>query len=277
MTAITYWLIRYVPDVARGEFQNIGIICGSDDGDWVVGLDWGYLERRSIPRDVREWAHWLAREVNSHDRLATDHEFTRAWVEGIRQRQANAIQLSAPQPTAAVNARAAAEILYPLLVHHDRPARRHRMTRRSVRTAIRGVYQTSDLREGLDFFASPSIRLGHMSGEFDFIQTNEATPILRSAWAFDMVGIESLQRDINAWNYGITRLRDDGATFVHGGMSTPVPTDAVVTAVVDAPADSHGEGRDLYEAVLEAWEREQVEVLTLEQLDERLNPWVHRF
>lgn len=273
MTAITYWLIRYVPDVARGEFQNIGIICGADDGDWIVGLDWRYLDRRSIPRDVREWAHWLAREVNSQDRLASDHEFTRAWVEGIRQRQANAIQLSAPQPTSAINARAAADILYPLLVHHDRQERRRTMTRRTMRAAVRDVYQMSALMDGRDFFAAPSIRLGHMSGDFDFLQTNERVPILRNAWAFDMARVEDVERDIRSWNYGITRLRDDGARFISGSESVAIPTDAVITAVVDEPTERRGVRRDLFESVLESWEREHVEVLTLTQLEERLNPW----
>lgn len=275
MTAITYWVIRYVPNIARGEFQNIGVICGSDDADWIVAFDWAYLNRRTIPRDVREWAEWFAREVNSHDRLADDHEFTKAWVEGIRQRQANAIQLAPPQPILAAGAREAADLLYPLLVHREQANRRHSMTRRRMRSAVRSIYQTSDLSEGVDYFASPSIRLGPTPGDFDFLQVNERLPILRNVWAFDMAGLEDLRRDIQAWNYGITRLRGGDGFFVHSGTREPLARDSVITAVIDAPSTGSAQRRDIYESALEAWEHEHVDVLTLDQLDERLNPWMH--
>lgn len=275
MTAITYWVIRYVPNIARGEFQNIGVICGSDDADWTAGFDWAYLNRRTIPRDVREWAEWFAREVNSHDRLADDHEFTRAWVEGIRERQANAIQLAPPQPILAANARAAAELLYPLLVHREQPERRRSMTRRTMRAAVRSIYQTSDLNEGVDYFASPSIRLGPTPGDFDFLQTNESLPILRNVWAFDMAGLDDLRRDIQAWNYGITRLRGGDGFFVRGGAREQLAAESVITAVIEEPTTDSPQRRDIYESALESWQHEHVDVLSLDQLDERLNPWMH--
>ena len=112
-----------------------------------------------------------------------------------------------------------------------------------MRAAVRDIYQMSDLREGRDFLASPPIWLGHMSGDFDFIQTNERTPILRNVWAFDMAGIDTVERDIRAWNYGITRLRDDGATLIQGSARTVIPGDAIITAVVDEPTATHGLGR----------------------------------
>lgn len=275
MSAITYWVIRYVPNIARGEFHNIGIICGSDDADWIVGFDWRFLDRRTVPRDVREWAEWLAREVNSHDRVAVDHEFTRAWVEGIRERQANSIQIAPPQPVIADTAREAADLLYPLLVHREHRTRRRSMTRRTMRAEVRGFYEMSDLSEGVDYFTSPPVRLGPMVGNFDFLQVNEPLPILRNVWAFDVIGLDDLRRDIQAWNYGITRLRGGDGFVVRNAGREPLPSDSVITAVIEPPRTVSAERTDIFESALESWEHEHVDVLSLEQLDERLNPWLH--
>jgi len=273
MAAITYWVIRYVPNVVRGEFQNIGIVCGSDDADWVAGFDWAYLDRRTVPRDVREWAVWFAREVNSTDRVLEEHEFTRAWVEGIRQRQANAIQLSPPLPVNAENAKAAADLLYPLLVHRERPDRPNAHSRRSMRAEVRSIYRTANLREGVDFVTTPSIKLGQMAADFDFIQLNDPVPVLRNVWAFNRATLEDLRRDIQAWNYGITRLRGGDGQLIRGGSSRHLPSDSVITAIVDEPSSAGSERQDVFATALEAWQHERVDVLTLSQLESSLNRW----
>jgi len=266
--AITYWIIRYVPDVARGEFQNIGIVCGSDHGDWAAAFDWRHIHNRT-PRDVREWASWFSGQVAQRDMVSQDHEFTRSWIEGIRQRQANSVQISDARPVVAKSSRQAAEFLFPHLVEREHKSRSRRTTRRQLRSEVRGIYSLSNLSEGRDYFDRPEVRLGKLRGDFDFVQVNERLPIVRNVWAFDMTGLDDLERSIQAWNYEITRLRDDGATLVNGDRRIPLPSDSVVTAIIDPPMHESPRRADIYAAALESWQHEKVDVLSLEQFDER--------
>jgi hypothetical protein len=34
-----YWVVRYVPNVARGEFTNIGLVVGADGADWTTRFE----------------------------------------------------------------------------------------------------------------------------------------------------------------------------------------------------------------------------------------------
>jgi hypothetical protein len=267
MQGITYWVIRYVPNVARGEFQNIGIVCGSDGGDWAVGFDWQFVHSR-VPRDVLEWAQWFSRQVHQSDAYIQDHEFTRAWVEGIRTRQANSIQIAPPMPIGAATAHDAAETLFEHLVLHERPTRKRRVTRRQLRSEVR-FYLDYNLIQGRDYFERPAVQLGQMRADFDFVQVNEQLPVIRNVWAFDVAGLDDLERSVQAWNYGITRLRDDGATMLANDRSFELPGDSVITAIIDPPRHESQRRMDIYRATLESWEREHVDVLTLDQFEER--------
>lgn len=269
MQAFTYWVIHYVPDVVRRESQNIGVICGSDKGDWSVAFDWRYLQR--TPADVREWANWFSQQVAQRDQLVQDHEFTRAWVEGIRQRQANSIQVSEPMPVTADSSRDAATLLFRHLVEREHKSRERRVTRRGLRSDVRHVYNSvTSLVEGRDYFDRPEIRLGQLRADFDFVELVEARPTVRNVWAFDMAGLDDLERNIQAWNYEITRLRDDGAMLLlDRGQQRRLPQDSVVTAIIDPPRHESQRRIDVYSAALESWEREQVDVLTVGQFEER--------
>jgi hypothetical protein len=268
MSVMTYWIIRYVPDAFREEFQNIGVVC-TDGQDWAVAFDWWYVDRRTH-RDVTEWATWFQDQIAQRRTLVADHEFNRAWIEGIRERQANSIQLTAGRPASADSVQAAVALLFPRLVEHERPKREQRRTRSSLRSEMHWLYSTSPLQEGHDVFFSPSIRMGSTHGEFDALQTNESLPILRTVWAFDMLGLDAIQQSIQAWNYSVARMRRDGATLVSGSSAVPLSPDSVVTAVIDPPRHESARRTEVYESALEAWERERVDVLTLEQLAERI-------
>ncbi len=268
MQAITYWVIRYVPDVARGEFHNIGVVCGSDGGDWAAAFDWRFVHNRT-PRDTREWAQWFSGQVNQHDAVLPEHEFTRGWVEGIRQRQANSIQVASPLPVVGESARAAASTLYHQLIEHEYTHRKRRITRRHLRSEVRSLLDFS-LSAGVDYYERPEVRLGQMHGDFDFVQVDEALPVVRNVWAFDVAGLDDLERGIQAWNYGVTRLRADGAVLRAGQRTLDLPTDSVVTAIIDPPQHESRRRTEIYEATLESWDREHVEVLTLQEFEERV-------
>ena len=65
-----YWIIRFVPNIARGEFTNVGLVCGRDGGDWAVGFDPRYVRNHgNLSSDLREltnWITWFRRTVEHH-------------------------------------------------------------------------------------------------------------------------------------------------------------------------------------------------------------------
>lgn len=266
MNAITYWVIRYVPNVARGEFENVGVVCGGSSGDWAVSFDWHYIQNRT-PKDFREWALWFERQIGQRETFVQDHEFTKAWVEGIRVRQANSVQLAPALPIAAGSAREAADLLYPHLVEHDLPSRRSRRTRRQLRIEVRDALQfEANLIEGADFFERPEVRIGQLRSDVDFVQIGTGSPVIRNVWGFDVAGIDDLDRDVQAWNYSITRLRDDGGRMASGGTMLDIPAAAPVAAIIDLPhADPTGRRKEIFDSALESWEHEGVSVMTIDE------------
>jgi hypothetical protein len=143
-----YWIIRFVPDVARGEFANIGIVCGRDDGDWAVEFDTKSIRSRGhFSTDLRElsvWVSWFVRAVTGEDAGSGPPSVSSGWLEHLRSRQANSVQFAEPSPVEATTAREAVGILFPLLVARP-PLRSHSqgLTRRRLRAQVRDLSSPS--------------------------------------------------------------------------------------------------------------------------------------
>ncbi|WP_176714804.1 DUF3037 domain-containing protein [Leifsonia xyli] len=66
---LQYWIIRFVPNLTRGEFHNIGIVAGHDGGDWAAQFDI-QLGRAAAGfsgdlRDLRSWIRWFERQITA--------------------------------------------------------------------------------------------------------------------------------------------------------------------------------------------------------------------
>lgn len=255
-----YWIIRFVPDVARGEFSNIGIVCGRDGGDWAVEFDLRSVRSHGgLKSDLRElsgWTSWFRRAVIGGSGSTEAREASSGWVEHLRTRQANSVQFSDP---AAVSARSAAEgvdLLFSRLVERAATRRSQGITRRSLRAEVRDVLVDElDLVPGKNLFSGPAFQVGKQRGEFDLLRFEGSTEALTNVWAFNVATLDVLERDIQSWNFLVGRFRDDGAT-VRLGTETVVElrSDSPIEVVYDPPAPGMESRRaDIYEAALEAW------------------------
>ena len=120
----TYSLIRFVPDPARGEFVNVGVIIGSEESsEWRVRRIEEPRHVRSVDENALLGAVWsfIDRVEADIDNLDAVHvlpevELTEDWLWRLHADHQNIVQLSAPTPMVARTADGALESVFDLMV-----------------------------------------------------------------------------------------------------------------------------------------------------------------
>lgn len=279
-----YWIIRFVPNVARGEFTNIGIVCGKDDGDWAVGFDTRFVKNHGgLSSDLNElssWERWFRRTVDSHTNtpLTSSHQgVSSGWIQHLRSRQANSVQFSEPAPIQVGSAREGVDLLFPHLVERTGARRARSLNRRSLRADLRDVLvHELDFQLGRNLFVLPRATIGKQRGAFDVARREDAAQRLTNVWAFNVRTLEPLEREIQSWNFLVSRLRHDGAELqLNDSRTIAVASDVPVEVVYDPPNTlSNAADRqwrtDIFEAALEAWSLNHVSVSTLDEFHARV-------
>jgi hypothetical protein len=270
-----YWVVRFVPDVARGEFTNIGLVCGRDGADWWSQFDLHGLRRRGgLSADLRElhpWVAWMQHRVRGVAELDDEdpNQVDGGWLNALRARQAGSVQISEPMPVDSPTARAGVELLFPLLVARGGPRRRATQTRQSMRATVRDALLSDldlQLQPGRTLLDRPRVSVGLQSGQFDLGLRPDDETQFANVWAFNIAALDDLERDIRSWNYIVGRLRQDGGELRAGRRRpSPVPNDAPIDVIVDSPeAASTQRSRDIFAAANEAWNLNDVRVHTLQ-------------
>lgn len=114
------WVLRFVPDVARGEFTNIGVLVGNDGMDWhLITTDSNRSNQRLLTAAPIARLGTRVRKANqAADQLAGVHTSSLLVddVERMRELFNNILQLSPPTPLLAQSAEQGAKLLYDQLV-----------------------------------------------------------------------------------------------------------------------------------------------------------------
>lgn len=271
-----YWTIRYVPNVVRAEFTNIGIVCGRDGGDWAVRFDTRYVKNHApLSNDLSELNPWIAefrRSVEAHARTPLTDGAPRVsseWINHLRTRQANIVQFSAQASADVSSAINGVDLLFPHLVERSTPKRRSSITRRILRTEVRDTLVTEmGYSVGIDLFEKPLATIGKQRGSFDLARFVPVDRVLTNVWAFNVSNLETLEREIQSWNFLVGLLRQDGASLRLSNGSIRIFDAATPIEVVCDPPKSTAEDAwrlDIHEAALEAWDRNNVSVQTLDE------------
>lgn len=289
-----YWIIRFVPNVARGEFTNIGLVCGQDGADWAVRFDPRFVRNHgNLSSDLRElsgWIGWFRRAIEDHEAVGFGEQpVSSGWIENLRTRQANSVQFSESAPIAVETAEAGIDLLFPHLVEREPVRHRLSVTRRSLRADVRDtLLYEGHLTEGVDLFVQPQARIGRQRGSFDLLRIDNGTNALTNVWAFNVASLDVLEREIQSWNYLVTRLRDVGAELQPRGsrtaalapapsFSATLPADAPIDVVYDPPtSDRDRDWRtDIFGAAREAWRLNDVTAYTTREFHKRALELAH--
>jgi hypothetical protein len=271
-----YWIIRFVPDTARGEFSNIGIVAGADERDWHVAFDTRFTRNHGDYRpdlgELGAWIRWFQRSVLEPEvDSAAERSTSRGWIDHLRTRMVSNVQFSPGLEIDADSALAAVQTLFPRLVEREATRRRSSLNRQRLRAEVRTtLVDELDFTQGLDLFSTPRAAAGRQRTTFDIARIEHADVsdglALTNVWAFNVATLDSLERDIQSWNYFVTRVRQEGAS-IEVGVERAVDNDVRIEAIIDPPGRESSrlaELEDILDAAGEAWSLAGVRVLTLD-------------
>ena len=275
--AYLYWLVRYVPDVVRGEQVNVAVIVGQDGGDWAIRVAPDLRRASRLGGDagaLRPWLDQLAQAIHDYDHPAlelfapTDEvRVSRAWLELLSHRFNNVLQVSTATPVIAHSATEGADFLFPLLVATPAPIARSRTRARLVHDLGQLYERTASLETGGSLLRAPRAHVGRQRGRFDFAVVDDSVDQLSHAFAFDVRDTDSLERELQSWNFIVSRLRNDGGVITQGGRSLDAAGDVAVAVAFQEPTRREPRVADVFEAALEAWSGLGVSAVPSTELD----------
>ncbi|WP_141692894.1 hypothetical protein [Leifsonia xyli] len=116
-----------------------------------------------------------------------------------------------------------------------------------------------------DFYMTPRVAIAKQHGLFD-VATVGGRLALANVWAFNVMSLDTLQRDVYSWNFIVSRVREDGAEVSFGTRTRQIArSDVPIRVIIDPPQVNSGQRGEIYEAALEQWERSKVEIRTLKE------------
>lgn len=259
--AYTYWLLRFVPDILRGERVNVGVIVGGVDGD-----DWAMRRVTSLSRARRlggpdpkyiepllERLEGLVARGRVPEQIpglsGSGPPVTFDRIETIRQHQGNNLQISSPRAVNAATAQAAVDMLFEALVVEPQ-ARGIAGTKayavNELRTALRERFSSAAIHSGVN------LQTGHQHTRFDFSLGQEQVAQLTQVWSFDMRYPENLMQRLQAASFVTGRLRAKGGLVVSKHREYAVDPNVPVRVLYIPPRlDAQ---REVFEQAAEAWE-----------------------
>ena len=267
-----FTLVRYVPDVVKGEFVNIGVLLREAAS--------GGAEVRTRVRFTRDWARVRCMDADADVALleALEQEIVARLDAGVNAREpksvletledslSNSLQMTEPRATLAENLTTGMEELMRLYVE---PLRVARTRTASVRATIAGSMRREFERTGAWGLMRKRIPAAMYTRAGDPLRLEcgyRSLPSSTDGERIRMFQAISLDRDVETAKglaFSAPQLRD--------GVRRIEAAELELTAVVEplkqvAGEDNEGEAYERYRFGVEAMEREQIRVITLNDL-----------
>jgi hypothetical protein len=269
-----YSLLRFVPDPARGEFVNLGIVAGDDDArDWDLRLIQNLRRARAIDEEgalgiafsfaVNLEDHIVALEAPDAERAEIE-PISIEYVRRLAEEMQNVVQLTPPTPVVAASAEEALDLLFTELVV-DPTALRFRFEKKHRAVAsTRRAYRAHDVPVEAVTERAP-VTAGPYEGVFDFAVANGAVVQLVQCWSFQLPNQRELAEQVKAWAWVVGELRQQGGLLILGEREARAHEDVEVAAVIIPPAE--GQVAPAFEEAEAAFKKTQVRPLTPDEAD----------
>ena len=258
-----FFLIRYVPDVVKGEFVNIGVLLRGE-GQTAVRFtrDWSRVRCIDADADVamlealeQEIAERLGAGVSARD--------PKAVMEVLEDTLSNSLQMTEPRATLAESMVAEMEQLMRMYVE---PLKVVRVRTKSGRASIAGTMRTEFERAGVWALMRKRIEAAIYTRAGDPLRidcgyrtkTEKADAVIRM---FQAVSLEGDVEAAKVLAYSAPQLRE-GVGRVEGARLE-------LTAVVEPLrmlSEEEEEARERYRFGVETMERGEIRVVTLSDL-----------
>jgi hypothetical protein len=275
----TYSLLRFVPDPARGEFVNFGILAGDDDaGDWELRLLQNYKRAKAIDETgALKVALGFVDDLEAHLAALENVPETAAvaplsleLVGRLSEEMQNVVQVTAPAPVVATSAREALDILYDQLLvdpqartyPFEKKNRAYATTRRAYRQ-----HQIPDesFAERAPLTTGPD---GAYDGVFDFAIFNGQAVQLAHCWSFQIPNQIELADQVKSWAWVVKEIRNGGGTIRVGDRDVHIPggVDLEIAAISVPPLEGQ-EDTHAYDEARAAFNETNVRELRTDDAD----------
>lgn len=270
-----YSLLRFVPDPARGEFVNLGILAGDDDaGDWNLRLIQNLRRARAIDdRGALSIALSFVANLEDHifaldpaaAELTSAEPLSTEYVLRLSEEMQNVVQLTPPTPVVAGTADEALDSLFGELVVDPASPRFRFADKKPAQASTRRAYKAHDVpREAVTEHAA--LVAGPFKGIFDFAVANGDVVQLVQCWSFQLPNQTELADQVKSWAWVVRELREQGGRVAVGDHEAEAPQDVEIAAVVIPPAD--GQDAAAFDEARAAFGETGVEQLAPEGTDE---------
>ena len=264
-----FFLIRYVPDVVKGEFTNIGVVLrevgsASNAAESAVvrfTRDWSRVRCMDADADI---ALLEALEGEIGERLRLGSADTKPVMQVLEDTLSNSVQITEARASLAESVPAELEQLMRMYVE---PLKVKQERRRTVRAAIAGAMRDQFERAGVWGLMRKRIAASLYTRPGDPMKIDcgyRANPIGADAGVIRMFQAVSLEGDVEAAKglaYSAPQLRE--------GVERVESARLELTAVIEplrAVAGAEDEATERYRFGVEAMEREAIRVVTLSDL-----------
>ncbi len=258
-----FFLFRYVPDVVKGEFVNIGVLLreAAGVGTRATGVrftrDWSRVRCLHADADVA-LLEGLEQEITEQVRVGVSAREPKAVLEVLEDSLSNSVQMTEPRATLAENVATEIELLMRLYVEPMRvPRTREKGGRARVQTAMRTEFE----RAGVWGLMRKRIAAATYTRSGDPLKIDcgyRPNGIVKMFHAVSLAGdVESAK----GLAFSASQLREGVARVEGAGLE--------LTAVVEPRrtlAAEDGDALERYRFGVETMERQEIRVVTLSDL-----------
>jgi hypothetical protein len=235
-----YSIIRFVPDPARAEAVNLGLLAGDEEtGDWDLRVVSNFKRARAIDTiGALPGALAFIGELEGYvDDMSLDGvtTFTTDALTRLSIDMRNIVQLTPPAPVVAKSAEEAIDVLFDELLV-DPAARRFRFAKKNEAVgSTRRAYRDAHLPPAA-VAERVVVHAGPYEQPFDFVVHNGDVVQLVQCWSFQLPNQDDLAQQVKAWAWAVREIRE-GKDPATGGDDLVIRdgADVDVAAVVIEP------------------------------------------
>ncbi len=245
MTLI-YSLLRFVPDPARAESINVGLLVGNEQsGDCRLLLDAGSRRRAHVLSDrgtvdeVWSYVHDLRLGLEQRRGQWRDFRFSGDWLRKSWEGGSNLLQFSPPAPVMARDIDDALTVLSEQLLRTPTTPRAHGFKKSALLAEVRRAYRAAGVEEG-NVFEKAVVAGPHHQETFDFAIANGKAVQLAHAWNFRQENLDPLAESVKAWAWTVNDIREKGGEARILAKVIRVPKNVAISVVYAPPTTSLG-------------------------------------
>jgi hypothetical protein len=258
-----YSTLRFVPDPARAEQVNLGIVVGDDEtGDWDLRIVSGLRRAKAIDFEGRIGTA-LAFIASLEERMTSAEALSTDALKGLSDEMNNLVQMSPPAPVSAESAADALDLLFEeLIVDPSRPGGSDTKWK-AVKSTL-ASYRAHDVPDDAIARKAP-VRAGAYETSFDFTIHNGSAVQLVQCWSFQIRGQADLAEQIRSWAWGARAIHESGgeAAIENDGALLQVPSAVEIATVYVPPVN----GSVAYDEAMAAFKDADVVAVPLEDAE----------